>query len=449
MSIFICDAIMGSGKSSAAITYMNEHAERRFIYITPYNSETERIRDKCPRLRFRLPSKALAESKHSKVEHTRSLIAKGCNISTTHQAFARYDPDMLAAIRERGYTLIIDEELSALTRLEQNPNDVDILEQTGCIRYDPTTKQYNVVRDFDWRGTSFEPLMKQLARNNLVNIYDGSVKNDPAFAASEKKSAVRKGALFYWEIPVDALGAFDDVIILTYLFDGQDLYYYFKMTGVDARILHVGCENGEFRFTDKLGYMPEYTATLGERIRIYETNVMCRIGEPKNALSASWMLHATKDDAKSLRRHAENFAHNIMHAKKDRVMWTTRKAYRHKIAPRGYTRDDCFVPMNQRASNEYKHKNVLMYMANVYNDPFKKRYFETMTGERCDDDRYGLSMMIQWIWRSAIRDGKSIDIYIPSKRMRDLLKDWIKSVEDQYASWASEQAAKGGVNDAA
>ena len=34
--------------------------------------------------------------------------------------------------------------------------------------------------------------------------------------------------------------------------------------------------------------------------------------------------------------------------------------------------------------------------------------------------------MLQFIWRSAIRDGKEIWIYIPSIRMRTLLKKWIK-----------------------
>ncbi len=35
MAIKVCDAIMGSGKSSAAISYMNEHPNQKFIYITP------------------------------------------------------------------------------------------------------------------------------------------------------------------------------------------------------------------------------------------------------------------------------------------------------------------------------------------------------------------------------------------------------------------------------
>ena len=42
-----------------------------------------------------------------------------------------------------------------------------------------------------------------------------------------------------------------------------------------------------------------------------------------------------------------------------------------------------------------------------------------------EEDAYALSELIQWIFRSAIRDGKEIWLYIPSKRMRNLLIDWI------------------------
>jgi hypothetical protein len=36
--------------------------------------------------------------------------------------------------------------------------------------------------------------------------------------------------------------------------------------------------------------------------------------------------------------------------------------------------------------------------------------------------------MIQWIWRSAIRDGEEVYLYIPSKRMRTLLTDWMDNI---------------------
>ena len=40
------------------------------------------------------------------------------------------------------------------------------------------------------------------------------------------------------------------------------------------------------------------------------------------------------------------------------------------------------------------------------------------------DDIYALSEMLQWIWRSRIRNGLSITVYIPSIRMRELLGEW-------------------------
>ena len=38
----VCDAIMGNGKTESSITYMNEHADRKYIYITPYPEEAAR-----------------------------------------------------------------------------------------------------------------------------------------------------------------------------------------------------------------------------------------------------------------------------------------------------------------------------------------------------------------------------------------------------------------------
>ena len=46
-----------------------------------------------------------------------------------------------------------------------------------------------------------------------------------------------------------------------------------------------------------------------------------------------------------------------------------------------------------------------------------------------NQDLYSLCELLQWIWRSQIRDGKPINIYIPSERMRTLLKLWMQCNE--------------------
>ena len=40
-------------------------------------------------------------------------------------------------------------------------------------------------------------------------------------------------------------------------------------------------------------------------------------------------------------------------------------------------------------------------------------------------DAYALTELIQWVWRSRVRDGHPITLYLPSPRMRKLLKDWL------------------------
>ena len=65
----VCDMIPGGGKSSAAITYMREHPEKKFLYVTPYNPETERIRNALPELHFRLPDAQGDRKSHHKREH--------------------------------------------------------------------------------------------------------------------------------------------------------------------------------------------------------------------------------------------------------------------------------------------------------------------------------------------------------------------------------------------
>ena len=68
-----------------------------------------------------------------------------------------------------------------------------------------------------------------------------------------------------------------------------------------------------------------------------------------------------------------------------------------------------------------------MYVANLFMNVNEKKFYN-LHGIEVDEDMYALSIMVQWIWRSAIRDGNEVYLYIPSRRMRELLIGWIDSV---------------------
>ena len=84
-----------------------------------------------------------------------------------------------------------------------------------------------------------------------------------------------------------------------------------------------------------------------------------------------------------------------------------------------------------KATNEYRDRHYMVYLVNLFMNVGEKTFY-AKHGIEADDDMYALSIMVQWIWRSAIRDGDEIYLYIPSRRMRTMLIDWI------------EKASKGG-----
>lgn len=68
---------MGAGKTEAAITYMNEHKEKKFIYVTPYLAESNRIKEGCLELHFVEPSNKLGEYHLEKLSTRRLSLKRG------------------------------------------------------------------------------------------------------------------------------------------------------------------------------------------------------------------------------------------------------------------------------------------------------------------------------------------------------------------------------------
>ena len=154
------------------------------------------------------------------------------------------------------------------------------------------------------------------------------------------------------------------------------------------------------------------------------------IGDKRTALSASWYDEACKsvniDKIERLNKNIYNYFRNRMSQFPASCrMWAAYKRGLTKLRQKGYYRSD--VPFNSRATNAYRDKTVLVYAVNIFANPNYKNFL-SKNGLEISDDAFALSTMVQWIWRSAIRDGKEIYIYIPSRRMRELLIGWIEEV---------------------
>jgi hypothetical protein len=110
-------------------------------------------------------------------------------------------------------------------------------------------------------------------------------------------------------------------------------------------------------------------------------------------------------------------------------MWSTFNDYKTKLKGKGYTKGFCAY--NIRATNDYRECYALAYMLNVFPHYSLTRYFNNRGMQEINKDFYALSILLQWIWRSRIRNIKDtpeqrkIDLYLPSSRMKRLLLEWL------------------------
>lgn len=404
----VCDAIMGTGKSQSAITWMNHHKKDKFIYITPYLEEANRIKKGCPALHFVEPSNKLVKYNRRKSDHTAALIREGRNITTTHQSFKSYTPEVLEDIRRQGYTLIIDENVDVLETFEFHTDDLQIAIDAGYIT---ENNGIYTVANTEYHGTALSDMFKLLKTRELVRIEDKD-----------------SNSLFYWALPPELITSFKNVFILTYLFKGQSLHHFLEIYKIPYEYIGIEKTDEEatgFRFSEYPGYTPEYVSHLGDMLHIIDTGRINDIGDDYYALSMNW-FDKNDEETEQLRRNISNCFKNIWEdIPADERLWATYNKEFNKMKGKGYTKS--FLTFNAKATNVYRKRTHLVYMVNVFMNVNDKKFYQKH-GVDVNEDMFALSTMVQWIWRSAIRDGEEVYLYIPSRRMRNILIDWINTV---------------------
>ena len=78
-----------------------------------------------------------------------------------------------------------------------------------------------------------------------------------------------------------------------------------------------------------------------------------------------------------------------------------------------------------RGTNDYAHCSHLIYLYDQYMNPYVAQWLEDNT--RAFDDAYALTELSQWVWRSRIRRGEPITLYLPSPRMRGIFEKWLSN----------------------
>lgn len=421
-TITVIDSIMGSGKTSWAIQHMAEaDVDQRFIYITPFLPEVNRVIKEVAektegRRTFEQPEPELG--KGSKLTHLKTLIAEGVDIASTHALFQKADAELIDLLTGYGYTLILDEVMDCVeTARNIKPSDIIRLIGNGDIVIDDNNR-------VTWAG---HPL-------------DDSRYQDIREYAQAGNLFFHRGAFLVWAFPPAVFHAVDSVIVMTYLFRGQVQRYYFDLFKFD-------CEYKAVRKVDTRYELAEYDRKAERRedmfalMNVYEGKLN-NIGNNKNALSSTKLTNAKKKNSgllKQIQDNLYNFFQNIANAKKDEVYYSTLNEVADKIQPKGYKmtaadkkaaeavppKSPPMISINARATNNHGEKRAIAYVYNRFNMPDINAFFQD-NDVTIDEELFAASDLLQWIYRSRIRNGQPIDVYIPSYRMRNLLYSWAK-----------------------
>lgn len=395
---------MGSGKSTWAINYINKNPDKKFLCIVP-------LLDECKRYKENTDIDIIdPETWGSKWKHFRWLVENEKNIVTTHALIQKMDLDMLELLKSKDYILMIDECLDVLDTYKISKDDLKIifneklvsLDDDGFLVWNEDKKPYKGVYSDIKRLCSFKSLM-----------------------GFKKDNSDELARIIMWNFPVDFFKCFEESYIFTYLWDGSIQKSYFDIHEIkyEKYILN---ENKEIVPHNKL-LEYEKRRNVVDLINIYDgkfNNIGTKIGKA-NPLSKTWYEDKRKKNLSifnQLKKNTENYFRTITQTKSNDNMYTVFKPYCRYIKGEGYTKG--FVPCNARGTNNYRDKSALAYLINFFMQPDVKQFVDHYNIE-FDEDLFSLSTLLQWIWRSQIRDGKPINIYIPSERMRVLLKVWI------------------------
>ena len=435
--IKVCDAFMGSGKTTAAIRYMNENPYRRFIYVAPRLSENDRIVRCCPSLHFQMPDDDRDEP--TKLANLKALMHRGKNVAITHSLFALCDDDVCDIMQQHGYALIIDEVVNVLCKSKVTNKDVAAMINNGFASVDENG-YVTVAPDYTEgeHGDAFRAAMRLAGSHKLF----------------------KTGKCYYsWVISDRMLRSASEVIVLTFMFESSSMIRLLKETGLEYTHIFVDTDGaGHYWFTEKMSYIPSYVGQLSELITIVDNERLNRIGNDTYALSKTWwekqwkeykrladydpVTKTYKDNEQSkqipvaeIRKNVYSyFEYEHRDIPADDLLWGGFSVTKDCLKRKGFI--SAFLTFNATSMNDFSDRHFLAYPVNVF-FPRELTYYYKSVNLPANEDDFALTSMIQWIWRSAIRNGEPIELYLPSTRMRRLLEDWIKKTEDWYHEFYS------------
>lgn len=399
MFVFI-DDIMGSGKSTALINKINRDEMGDTIYATPYLNEVERFVEEtamvCPEAFTTKEGKDITKGQHFNMLLDAEIKAPMTNevrknsIAMSHSLLRNL---VLADVDVAEYTLVLDEVMSLCEPYSGIKSKTVIKGLAeGWLEVDETTNLLSIT-------------------DGTVRIFEQELKEQLTYIDNECVYWFRDSVVIL-QLPLDFLRKFKNVVVMSYLVEGSWLFQ--MLTKEDCVVKRM--VNSDM--TDFAPYSPKAQVAKAKAAYALIDVVDHRSFKKMPKLSVMGTSRLPTAAAKSIGKTVSNWFTSIGLKSNE----TMHSSFANKIVVPSHKAGT--TAFNIRATNDYSHTTGLAYLVERHTNPMMVAWDEEANDIEVNDEHYNLDCMVQWIFRSAIRNGQPVKLFLPSDKMRKLLKRW-------------------------
>ena len=406
--IKIIDKPCGSGKTTAMINNFNNN--EKYLVIVPLLSEVDRIVESSKEVEFVQPEETDTKE-GTKCASLKEHILNGRNVVSTHQLYEYLVPLAKAGLLN-DYHIIIDEVPNVVKEKRKKS-------QTSIQNFYVKTG-YMIV---DESSGLVKPTQKWIDTKDVVS---DTLSLDILLSAMTDCLYLQDNKVFLRVMPRCLLEVGLSFTVMTYKAEGSMFVAYLRKLGIP---FIVDC-NDELE--------KEFRLQASNLITVEDISSISKSSDPEINLSFRGQTKSMKNkkacatithSLKNLRGRKLNgiaASQILLTCMKD--AWKKKAANDNEYKPGVFAKNSRlwnanWIPNTTKGTNDYAHCSHLIYLYDQYPNPYITRWLGDSSTQF--KEAYALSELIQWVWRSRVRKGEPITVYMASTRMRVLFENWL------------------------
>ena len=405
--ITLVDHPCGFGKTSSLLSVINQRPDLKFLVVVNTLDEVDRILTGVSQGHMFAPKEAI-EANVNKGEQLEAMLVAKKSVVITHKLYERAGRLADVGLLE-DYSVIIDEVPNTIKVLQTvKPKSMEeIYLNKGFLEMSPTAELRVTQKWVDGYGDFSDTLRSNIYNASLGRglFYDG------------------KGNLIS-SIPVSLFDSVGSMTVLTFLSSGSFLTKFLEQNKVKYETKIVPSALQKFKDSARKLLKIEDFPALEKVPYSYSKQITYTVSS-KPARTTATALKNLKQ-----RQLADIDPCNILVTCVKGVWY--KRSRRDDIdvtKPGAFAKDSrlfskvSWIPNTTRGTNKFSHCTHLIYLYEQNTNPVLMNWMKVNDTEF--RNQYAVTEMIQLIWRTQIRNGLPVTVYMPSKRMRSILVNWL------------------------